>query len=181
MLVGSYHLTEPVCLQLAPATYFLLRHESHIDLIIQLSERGRLSVSTKMSKKNSYVISHPKKSAFSHVSPPLHITLGSLEFKIQLNRLSFSLDREREQKVLPPLTKNSWNQNLEISLNQITTLQNQIPGLCYRAKNLPSYERWARLIMIRHATHTQNHFSLVETWHFNPNNIPTRSVLFSNL
>ena len=49
-------------------------------------------------------------SAFSHVSSPVHITLGAAllwfrELQIQFNRLRFSLDRERDQKVLPPQTK----------------------------------------------------------------------------
>ncbi len=102
----------------------------------------------------SYVVE-----TFLHVPFPIHITLGaapfsSEKFKIQLNRLSFGLDRERELKSTSTLDKNSWNQNLEISLNQIQSLQNQIAGLCSWAKSSPSYERWIRLIMIRHATHT---------------------------
>lgn len=39
-----------------------------------------------------------------------------------------------------------------------------------------SYERWIRLIMIRHATHThtQNDFALLETWYLIWLNIPTK-------
>lgn len=80
--------------------------------------------------------------------------------------------RNRAKSTSSP-DKTSWNQNPEISLNQITSLQNQI-GLCYQTRSPLSYGRWIRLITIWHATHAPAHniFILLGTkWTF-PKGLP---------
>lgn len=100
--------------------------------------------------------------------------------EIQFSRLSFGYYRERAKGTSTP-DKTSWNQNLEISLNQITALQNQIPGLCYQAKSPLSSKRWIRPIMIQHATHTHKIISHSWKQHLIQPNVPTRTSMFSNL